>query len=62
MLERREREYDAEDEVEEDIVRGEGGGGVDIDKVGFSERLPEVVYGVMSKTSGKMRRMEFLLA
>ena len=38
------------------------GGGVDIDVVGLTERFPEVMYGVMSKTSGKMRRMVFLVA
>lgn len=33
-----------------------------MDEVGLRERLPEVVYGVMSRTSGKMRRMVFFVA
>jgi len=36
-----------------------GGDGVDIELVGTVERLPEVVKGVKSRTSGKYTRIVF---
>lgn len=42
------------------VDRGSGGGGVDMAEVGTVERFPDVVYGVRSRTSGKIRRTVFL--
>lgn len=39
-----------------------GGEGVDIELVGTVDKLPEVVYGVRSSTSGKSTRMVFFAA
>jgi hypothetical protein len=42
------------------VERGCEGDGVDIADVGTVERFPEVVYGVKSRTSGKIRQTLFL--
>jgi hypothetical protein len=44
------------------VERGMAGCGVDIADVGMVERLPEVVYGVRSRTSGNISFMVFLEA
>ena len=50
-------------DVDEAGSCGVGGGeGVEMELVGTVERLPEVVYGVKSRISGKFTRMVFLAA
>lgn len=49
-------------EREDDAVGDGKGEGVDIAQVGSVERLPDVVKGVKSRTSGKCTRMVFFAA
>ena len=49
-------------EGDEKVVWVGGGEGVDIELVGTVDKLPEVVYGVRSSTSGKSTRMVFFAA